>query len=210
MITSRYLLSIIAGSAVLAVPAASAPAKSTKSAPPGGSAACPGPSSASPVFAQWGDAADYFAAPGGLFDDGVLGWEPVGAPSLVPADNPYAATAKNNVAVALNGGDMITSPPICITRQHPFLRFAARGADQRARLVLTVLYVDKKGKAKRKKLKEHEGKDFRSWSLSERVSLKKVLPEADAVRSVRLEFAADGSRGQWLVDDVFIDPVKSG
>lgn len=165
---------------------------------------------AAPVFSQWGDDADYFAAPGGLFAQ-TLEWTATGEAELVAEENPFAVDDTDQTSLSMAGATSVTSPVMCINRWHPYLRYAAAVAGKtKPRLGLTVLYSDDKGKPKRVPISDLDPKQYRAWSLTKRVDLKKVLPREDRVRSIQLRFVVGPGEGAWLVDNVFVDPVKKG
>lgn len=164
---------------------------------------------ASPTFAAWGDNALYVEAPGGIFES-ELRWEPTGAPQLITDANPFSVGEHDVFSAALDQYEAITSPPICVSRNRPHLRFAARSIDTKAHLKLEVLWTDDGGKPKIDSLSDEDGNHYRSWRLSGEVKLEKVLPKDERVRDVRLRFTAGKGIGSWLVDNVFVDPVKSG
>jgi hypothetical protein len=179
---------------------------------PAGAALACAEEEVAPVFAPWGDTSDYAAAPGGLFE-GSLDWTSTGSPELVPDANPFAQSAEDTTSVALGEGDAITSPLICLTRWHPHMRFAARWSGRKARLDLDVLWTDDKGKLKSVSLADSDPNQFPAWALSKRVMFKRVLPRDEVIRTVQLRFRVrdDGDEtSSWLVDNVFVDPVKKG
>jgi hypothetical protein len=172
------------------------------------SAACPDLPTSRP-FERWGDDSDYTTVPGGAFE-GALGWDAVGAPTLVPEEDPFSLGGTGASSVHLSLGESITSPVLCLSRLHPHLRFVAR-AGGKSHLRLDVLWTDDKGKAKETSLEDHDSNRYRDWAPSRLVKLKKVLPkDLDTVRNVRLRFRQTDGDGGWLIDDVFVDPVKRG
>ncbi len=177
--------------------------------PASASAACED-RDARPVFSQWGDDADYFAAPGGLFD-GALEWTATGGAALIAHSNPFAVDDDDVTSLSMPPATSVTSPLICISRSHPYLRYAAQADDRtKPRLGLAVLYTDDKGKGKRVPISDLDPKRYGAWTLSGRIPLRKVLPREDHVRSVQLRFIVGPGSGSWLVDNVFVDPVKKG
>ena len=171
------------------------------------SAACP----ELPVyqrFAPWGDDAYYEEVPGGSFDE-ALSWTAVGAPELVENAHPLDGSS----AVRLRGGESITSPVLCVSKLHPHLRFLARAADGKSRLKIEVLWSDQDGRHERKPLSvaQEHAKHYQSWTPTSDVGLKKVLPKGlEDVRDIQLRFSVREESGDWLVDDVFVDPFKRG
>lgn len=172
------------------------------------SAACPS-APASQVFARWGDGADYALAAGGSFE-GALPWAPTGSPSLVAENDPFALAGAGNTSVALQARQAITSPVVCVSGSHPYLRFVARARDAESRLVLEVLWNDN-GVDKEKVLEEHPADLWRRWAPSKIVPLGNALPTGSGeVHYVRLRFKLKDGIGDWLVDDLFVDPVGRG
>jgi hypothetical protein len=185
------------------------PASAKAAAPTPVAGVCPD-AGERPVFAGFGDDADYGPAPGGLFD-GASSWFTTGTAGVTAGGSPFALDAANAGSLTINPGDTAASPPFCVSRLHPFMRFAARSGSRSTRLRVDVLYTSDTGEAKRARLADFDRDRFRSWALTDRIQLDSCLPDGDSIRSVQLRFAADrGSTVGWLVDDVYVDPVKRG
>ncbi len=159
-------------------------------------------------FADWGDDAAYVEAPGGTFEDGLT-WDSVGAPEIVTDANPFAFGPDAHSAVRLGPGDAITSPALCVSRLHPHMRFAARSVGPKTRLRVRVEWTDDNGKLKNESLSDLDPNHYEPWSLTKNIKLGKALPKGEAIRDIRLIIVADGGTGGWLVDSVYIDPMKS-
>ncbi len=174
------------------------------------------------AFEPWGDVSDYIDVPGGAFED-ELTWSASGAPSLVAEDNPFEVSG-GRTAARLQEGDTITSPPICITKHYPHIRFAARAATAGASLSPYVLWTEHDDRTRRVWLDSQSDRFYREWRLSGKIPLRRALPGYKQVREVRLGFSVaaasdddddddDASRAgppAWLIDDVFVDPMKRG
>jgi hypothetical protein len=160
-------------------------------------------------FAQWGDDAQYSLMSGGSFE-GSLSWTGTGSPSLAQENDPFNLSGTGTTSARLRGRQAITSPPVCITAAQPYMRFVARALDKKSRLVLEVLWNDK-SVYKEKVLEEHPADLWGSWGPSKIVQLGKALPTGSGeIHEVRLRFSLKDRLGEWLVDDVFIDPYKRG
>jgi hypothetical protein len=195
-------------------PAAAAAAKAAaKSAPKaaakaGAGASCPRQQTTQ-AFATWGDAAAYALVVGGAFES--LTWSVTGTAALAPENEPFGIAGGGVSSVRLASGDSVTSPVLCLSRDHPHLRFLARATEPRSRLRLVVSYDEGKGRAHTVTLTDQLGDRYAAWAPSPDVDLKKVLPAEGAVRNVRLRFSVGGTQpGSWLVDAVFVDPVMRG
>jgi len=158
------------------------------------------------AFSRWGDHGQYTAVPGGSFDADT-GWSASGTAAIVDADNPFGLAAGAG-ALRLGAGASMTSPPICIDRSYPHLRFVLRASEARAKLTLTVLFADAKGKVIDAQLAAYDAKPYRAWNVSRIVKLGAAVPRAADVRDIRLRFSVGGRSGAWLVDDVYLDPYK--
>ncbi len=174
-----------------------------------GASAAPGcpPVASTIAFAPFGDGASYTLAPGGSFE-GSLRWLGTGQPTLVEGNEPFMLTGQGSTSVRLRGRDAIISPPICVDALRPTLRFVTRALDAESRLVLEVLWYED-GAIRRKVLEEHPADLWREWAPSKVVPLGAALPtDAGQVHQVLLRFSLKDGLGDWLVDDVFIDPYR--
>ena len=162
---------------------------------------------ATTAFARFGDPALYALVPGGSFE-GALTWAAFGDAALVGRNEPFFLSGPGTSSVRLRGKGSIVSPVVCVDALRPTLRFVARALDDDSRLVLEVLWNDA-GVHKRSVLEEHPSDLWRQWAPSKVVPLGTALPTgAGEVHDVRLRFSLKDGDGEWLVDDVFIDPYR--
>lgn len=162
--------------------------------------ACPPPLT-SQAFRSSGDGGQYAPIPGGSFEEGLT-WSATGAPALVSESQPSEGASAR--AVALHGGDSITSPAVCIDRYSTYVRFTLRADESDSKLKLAVLWTGDDGTPRRTVLDDHDAKQYRAWGLSRIVNLKDAVPKGDAVRDIRLRFSVDGASPAWLVSNVQI------
>jgi hypothetical protein len=162
------------------------------------------------AFERWGDDAQYAEVPGGAFES-ELTWSATGAAALVAQSDPFDIAGPGAWSVRLGAGDSITSPVLCLSRYHPHLRFVAQAAGSKSHLRIEVLYIDAKGKARAVPLQDQPGDRYAEWAPSPDVMLKKVLPtKVEDARDVQLRFSVPEDTGDWLVDDVYVDPAMRG
>ena len=154
----------------------------------------------SPVFAQFGDSADYYLAPGGDFES--LTWSSWGGPELVEGGNPYAL-AGGELSLELEESDSVRSPLLCVSRDTPHLRFVAKGDD--GQLDVEVRSYNKWGRVTDSSSGSISPSDHRRWAASRNVDLKVDSLGYGEVGAVTVTFR---SQGDWLIDDVFIDPYR--
>jgi hypothetical protein len=154
----------------------------------------------SPVFAPFGDSADYYLAPGGDFES--LTWSSWGGASLVAGVNPFAL-AGGERSLALVEGESVRSPLLCVSRDTPHLRFVAKGDD--GQLDVEVRSYNKWGRVTDSSSGSISPSDHRRWAPSRNVDLKADGLRDGEVGAVTVTFRSEGA---WLIDDVFIDPYR--
>lgn len=151
----------------------------------------------SQVFAPFGDANDYYLAPGGDFES--LTWSSTGEPSLVAGVNPFAL-AGGMRSLELEAGDGVTSPEMCVSRKTPHLRFVAKGEG--------MLFVSVRMRAPGRMtsvLFTLPPKQHVEWAPSQIV---KLWTSGLAENETALATVSFRSYGKWLIDDVFVDPYR--
>lgn len=167
------------------------------------SAGCPGDVLERP-FGPWNDNASYTLAPDGDLTGGGAGWGLDGA-SIVDDNEPwYVHGGDTPAAVSLESGESATTPPICVTPQHPTMRFFARSTgDEIGMLKVDVLFGDGDSLPIGILVGLIQGDE---WAPSG------VLPIiANSFNDeVRFRFTAIGSDSAWVIDDVYVDPYGKG
>jgi len=174
--------------------------------PPGG---CP-EQQAAQTFLPWLDPAWYVPAPDGGLERRAAGWTLSGAATLADANEPYyVGGADDKRSLDLAPGAAATTAPMCITVEHPSVRFFARntGAPD-STLRVSVVYHDAEGR--RQSLSIGLLAAGSAWEptppLPVTVNLLAVLSEQRAA----FRFAPADDRGEWSIDDVYVDPYSKG
>jgi hypothetical protein len=153
----------------------------------------------SPVFAQFGDSADYYLAPGGDFE--TLTWSSWGGASLVAGVNPFALAGGKN-SLKLDEGESVRSPLLCVSRDTPHLRFVAKGSEGQLDVEVRVY---RNGRVTDSSSGGVSTSSHRTWAPSRNVDLKVDSLASGETGAVTVTFR---SQGDWLIDDVFIDPYR--
>jgi hypothetical protein len=139
-------------------------------------------------FLPWLDLAWYTPVPDAwTLDDGAA----------VAADNGPLGGAP---AVSLPAGSSATTAPLCVSLAHPTVRFFARNTGSRLS-ALAVSVVFDGGSLPVGVIGAGD-----SWAPSP------VLPVVANLlsRDVAFRFTPLDARGEWTIDDVFVDPYKKG
>jgi hypothetical protein len=152
------------------------------------------------AFAAYGDANDYFAAPGGRFE-AFDNWSLRGSPDLLGGFN-LLETASTSRAAGLGSGEGVTSVSFCVDRTMPHLRFSAKydGGGQ-----LDVTVTTRYGGSSDSSGGSVSPDDHRGWAPSRFIELKTGAIPAGEQGVATVAFRSQGS---WRVDDVAIDPYR--
>jgi hypothetical protein len=157
------------------------------------------------TFAPWLDPAWYTQAPDGGFESGASGWTLERGAAVVEGNEPYFVGGSGDAAsLALPPGGSATTAPMCIGVEHPTLRFFARNTgDPTSLLRVSVVRGD---------LSVPVGVvTARSrWAPTPVVPVVVNLLSLLGEQQVAFRFTAVDGRGEWTIDDVYVDPYKKG
>jgi hypothetical protein len=163
-------------------------------------AACSYPD-AEQVFAKWGDSGYYELAPDGGFEEGGNGWTLSGGAALVAGnETEYLNGDEDTTSLSIPFGGMATSPKVCVDESTPVFRLMALNAgDDHAKLRVIVSY---------ELLGENKARttDVRAEDEWEPTKPLKLEVDSDLERVARISFTPRDDDGEWLVDDLYIDP----
>jgi hypothetical protein len=174
---------------------------------------CPISPATSQPFLSWGDSHNYFLAPGGNMENDLsaAGWSLSGDAGLVAGSESYDVTGNSadSTSLALPNGSSAQTPALCVTIHDPELRFfASNSGDPKASLSVSASFVGNDGKPHVKDLgKVHAGSD---WTLTDPIKFKDAIqPGPNGSGQVSFVFTPNGANGNWQIDDLYIDPLKS-
>ena len=189
------LLALTAGLVALALTAAPASA--------GLGLACP--DATSRPFVPWSDNSSYAFSPDGGFESGANGWSLNGGRVLSGNEAYYLHDRGDRYSLSVNEGGSATSPAMCIGLFSGKMRFVAKG-DPGAKVKVQIVYRGLLSSV----LGVLDGGTYsvnQSWTPSTEVGmLGGVLPLLTS--SVSFRFTA--VNGSVSIDDVYLDPMKSG
>jgi hypothetical protein len=174
------------------------------------SADCGYADEASPVFARWGDDADYFLAPqGDLASTG--GWTLGKATSVVSDGDPYSGAERS---LQLGNGADAATPAICVDLDKPTFRFFVRdvGGNGKALLKVDVLYEDLTGHMKRMTVaRVRAGEDWQPSIVVPMYMNMLAAASPQGVTAVAFAFKAEGLQKDEAVSvsSIYVDPFSS-
>jgi hypothetical protein len=173
-------------------------------APTAASAATCTIGSTSQSFARFGDPGWYFLAPGGAFE-GSLTWQKSGSVALVAGNEPFLLAGKSHkTSLRLRSGGSVTTPKLCVSPELPHLRFMAKSSGS-GQLDVEVRVYGSNGEVTDSSSGGISPSDHLAWAPSRLVSLKRDKFAAGETGLVTVTFK---SQGDWLVDDVLVDPYR--
>jgi hypothetical protein len=160
-------------------------------------------------FLPWADVASYVLAPGGTFESGAPAWSISGG-SVASGNEPYYVHgAGESRSLTLKAGGSATSQTMCATLLHPDLRFIARASGFLPLLSVEVLFQNLSGDVQSQVFAVVPGTS--AWAptlpLPFLVNLTAAL-NPDGTTPLAFRFTA--LSGSWQIDDVYVDPYKSG
>lgn len=161
------------------------------------------------TFLPWLDPAWYTQAPNGGFESGS-GWTLERGAVVVDGSSPFLVGGSEDArSLALPAGSSATSSAMCIGVEHPTLRFFARNTgDPTSVLTVSVVFRDLLGV--RRSLPVGFVTARSSWAPTPIVPVVVNLLSALGDQQVAFRFTAADGRGEWTIDDVYVDPYKKG
>jgi hypothetical protein len=173
-------------------------------------ASCPTQPVSNP-FSQWGDSNDYFQVPGGSFEGTAdqLGWTLSNA-SLATGNEPFNVNDPGDQqSLTINGGGSATSPFFCVDETMSGLRFFAQQAGAGTDLRVKALVQNPDGSVTPVTIADLADGSMPAWAPTDPIGGSNHLPAGSSLM-VALRFRAPVSSGSWQIDDIYVDPYRSG
>ena len=173
-------------------------------------ASCPTQPVSTP-FSQWGDSNDYFLVPGGSFEGTAdqLGWTLSNA-SLTTGNEPFNVNDPGDQqSLTINGGGIATSPYFCVDETMSGLRFFAAQVSAGTDLRVRALVQNPDGSVTVVPIADLADGSMPAWAPTDALGGSGRLPDGSSIM-VALRFRAPVSSGSWQIDDIFVDPYRSG
>ena len=151
-------------------------------------ASCPTQPVSTP-FSQWGDSNDYFLVPGGSFEGtpDQVGWTLSNA-SLTSGNESFNVNDPGDQrSLTINGGGSATSP---------YFRVKA-------------LLQNSDGSVTAVPLADLADGSMPTWAPTDSLGGSGHVPAGSSMM-VALRFRAPVSSGSWQIDDIYVDPYRSG
>lgn len=168
--------------------------------------------SVSTPFAQWGDNNSYFLAPGGSFEGtpDQVGWTLSNA-TLTPGNEPfYANSSSDDQSLTINGGGSATSPFFCVDDTMTSLRFFAQEASTGGDLQVQALLQMPGGGSISVPIGDLADGSMPTWGPTLPIVGDTGEIPSGSSYMIALQFSVPASTSSWQIDDLFVDPYRSG
>ena len=171
-------------------------------------ASCPAQPLSTP-FSQWGDSSDYFMVPGGSFEGtaDATGWTLANA-SLTAGNEPFQVNGSGDQqTLTINAGGSATSPFFCVDDTMSNLRFFAQQITAGTSLRVRALVQTDNGVSVVPVAELADG-SMSSWAPTQTLGAGTLTNGSSLMLALR--FRAPASAGSWQIDDIYVDPYRSG
>jgi hypothetical protein len=152
-------------------------------------------------FSRFGDYNEYFLAPGGAFN--TVWAQRTGWPSLMSGLGALNI-AGGVTSLHLARGESVTSPKLCVDRTMPHLRFMA-GQQDWSSLEVTVRHYEDAQLIDSFTTTLDPAAHYDEWAPTRNLAMHTGEIPAGESRSATVTIK---SNGDWVVDDVYIDPYR--
>jgi len=174
-------------------------------------AACPAGTLSQP-FKQFGDNAYYTLAPGAGFESGMTAWSLSGSTLATGNERYFLRGTSDSRALKVAANGVAVSPSLCVDSGMPTLRLVGKklNANVTGQLKVEILYKTSSGDTKVSlagQMAHGSKENYSDWKPSNILKLTTALPISSlgGTATVQLRVSADKG-GDWLIDDVFVDP----
>lgn len=162
-------------------------------------------------FSQWGDNNDYFLAPGGSFEGTAdqVGWTLSNA-TLTSGNEPFLVNDPgDSQSLTIAGGGSATSPYFCVDNTMSSLRFFAQQVSAGGGLRVQALVQTSDGVSTVPLAHLLDG-SMPAWAPTDPIAADNSGLADGQTLNVALQFTVRSPSASWQIDDVYVDPYRSG
>ena len=173
-----------------------------------GSAQACSSTGAKQAFSQWGDRHSYVLAPDGGFEGGGQGWRFSGGAKVVSGNESFNLnSSSDSKSLALPAGSSAVSPPICMAIDTPTFRMVARNTgDPTSQLRVTASYTLLGLLQTRTVGTITAGSAWTPTAPQSTLLTLSTIVGTLIPSSIEVHITPLDSKGNWQVDDLYVDP----
>jgi hypothetical protein len=172
---------------------------------------CTVPPATAQPFLQWNDHNSYYVAPGGAFEQMPSGWRFTGTVETVSGNESYHVNnPSDSRSLWFGTNSYAQSTDLCVNVHSPSIRlFVLNTGDAGSTLQVILNYTDKNGKPQSPQVASLTNSG--TWSPSSPIRfLNNVAPVVGGQGQTTVSFTFHViGHGNWQIDDLYIDPIKS-
>jgi hypothetical protein len=173
-----------------------------------GSAQACSSTGAKQAFGAWGDQRNYVLAPEGGFEAGGQGWALKGGAKVISGNETFKLnSASDSHSLALPAGSSAVSPPVCMAIDTPVFRMMARNTgDPTSQLRVTATFRLLGLLQTRTVGTVTAGSSWVPTAPQSTVLTLSTIIGTLIPSSIEIHLAPLDSKGNWQVDDLYVDP----
>lgn len=165
----------------------------------------------SQAFKQFGDDASYFLVPNGGFEGGAANWALSGSAQPVVYNEPWRVNSPSDLwGLQLGQGAVAESRTFCVTGDEKNVRlFLVNPAIPGSSLQIELIAKNPstgQSATSTVRVAADPTRPF-AWTVSRRLDIPGQLG-TDGTQYLTVRISVVGGMGVWIIDDVFVDPVK--
>jgi len=167
-------------------------------------------------FQSFSDTNPYFLAPGGSFEAGLGGWAVSGGSLAAENESFHVGSQSDAASVALPiKGSGVTSPWMCVTSDAPTFRMFIKNNGNKGhmdgQLAVYLNFTGGSGKVQQVKIAALTSKKP-GWTLTPKISFIQYIstPLKNGYANISFTIKPNDDHGNWQLDDLYVDPYKSG
>ncbi len=157
------------------------------------------------AFSRYGDANQYFLAPNGGFEGGTIGWTYGGGAVVVSGnESAYLNSTSDRKSLKLPANAWVRTGQICIDTTQQIVRLMVSGRSGQLKIDAKIVSAGNI----RTWSTQVDASSSSSWRPSQLIQFAQGSNQYLGATTLELTFTAIGAT--WQIDDVFVDPFKSG
>jgi hypothetical protein len=165
----------------------------------------------STAFSRWNDSASYFLMPNGGFESGATDWSLTGGASVIADNETFKVrSASDTKGLRIPAGATAESRTICVGRGEDSIRLFVKNA----RVPGSILHVEAivrnpvTGQTAQTAFDVNGDAAPSGWSPTMRLSIPNLLGGTTGTQELTFRFSTRGTAATWVIDDVYVDPMK--
>ena len=163
------------------------------------------------VFARWGDQSRYFLVSNGGFENGSTDWTLSGGAKVVNGNESYFVGKSSDAhSLSIPPGGAAATRPMCVSKGEDTIRLFVNNSH----ISGAILHVDAvvvnpdNGAVGTTAFDVNGDVPSSAWSPTMQLKIPSMFGSS-GTEQLTLRFSTRGTKANWALDDIYIDPFKS-